>query len=406
MTTTHRDRLHTLAGNSSREWFAITAEDKGARAVVRIFAEIGDSFFGESVSAADFVAQVTALDVDEIDLHINSPGGEVYDAIAIANTIKQHKAKVIVTVDGIAASAASFVAIAGDELIMAPNSELMLHDAWGVSVGNAEDLRSLAARLDSISDNMASMYAAKAGGDLADWREVMQAETWYSAQEAVTAGLADRVLPNKESTKPAAKFDLGIFAHAGRAQAPPPSLIARTPEPPAEPDSTTPPLPTRKAPIMSDLTTGLRERLGITAETEIDDDGLLAAVDEALAERAEAPAASAGPAIPAGTVLVDEAALADLRANADLGVQAHQRQLADDQAALVFAAVEDGRIAPAQRDHWLASLKADPTFADVLASLAPGLVPIKAKGYTGGIEEAPDDDRIYQAAWPTNEVRS
>ncbi len=408
--TAHRERLQALAGNSAPTWYSIHQPAAAAEpAVIYIYAEIGDAFFGESVSARDFVREVAGLDVDEIQLHLNSPGGDVYDAVAIVNTLRQHKARVVVTVDGIAASSASMIAVTGDELVMAPNSELMVHDAWGLVVGNAADLRGAAERLDTVCQNMASIYAAKAGGELDAWRDVMRAETWYSAEEAVTAGLADRVgTKPKADPKTKASFDLRLFAHAGRANAPAPPMPGRvlgSLDPGAEPVAPPNQSPIERSDIMSDsLITGLRERLGILADAEIDEGGLLSALDEALSERAteEAPQASATP--PPGTVLVEVATLDELRANADLGVKAHLRQQADDQAALVFAAVEDGRIAPSRRDHWLASLKADPGSAQVLAELAPGTIPVKAKGYTGGVEEAPDDDRIYQAAWPTSEV--
>lgn len=149
------------------------------------------------------------------------------------------------------------------------------------------------------------------------------------------------------------------------------------------------------------LTAALRERLGIAADANLDEGGILAALDEVLAEQAEP--APATPAVPAGTVLVDEATLADLRASAQLGAQAHARQVAEDRTRLVNAAVEDGRIAPARRDHWLNALQADPGAAEVLATLQTGTVPLAPAGFTGGVEEAPDDDRIYSAAWPTAE---
>jgi ATP-dependent protease ClpP protease subunit len=103
---------------------------------------------------------------------------------------------------------------------MAKNSELMIHDAWGLCVGNADDMVKMAGELDHFSDNIASIYAAKAGGDIAVWRAAMKAETWYSAEEAVAAGLADRV----DGAKSAAKneFDLTVYQYAGREHAPAP----------------------------------------------------------------------------------------------------------------------------------------------------------------------------------------
>lgn len=136
---------------------------------------------------------------------------------------------------------------------------------------------------------------------------------------------------------------------------------------------------------------GLRERLGIPAEATLDDAGILAAVDEALTEQADTT-----PATPAaGTVVLDEAQYQDLQTAATEGRAARQEQLATARAALVEAAVEDGRIAPARREHWVNTLEADPGMEATLAGLAKGLVPIEAKGYTGGVDESSDDDRTY-----------
>ena len=187
-----------------------------------------DSYGGDwGVSAKEFVAALDALpdDTSTIHLHINSPGGEVYEGITMLNALRNHKAKVVAIVDGLAASAASFVAAGADEVVMGRNAQLMIHDAWGLGIGNAQDMRDLANRLDKISDNIANIYAAKTGGTVEDWRTAMLAETWYSDEEAVAAGLADRV---EEAPAPAAKnsFDLSVFQFAGREQAPPPAPVA------------------------------------------------------------------------------------------------------------------------------------------------------------------------------------
>jgi len=174
------------------------------------------------VSAKEFAQALDDLDDDvrEIRLHINSPGGEVFEGIAILNALRNHPARIVTVVDGLAASAASFIAMAGDEVVMGRNSELMIHDAWGICIGNAADMRDLAGRLDHLSDNIASVYAEKAGGTVADWRAAMLAETWYSAEEAVAAGLADRVEAKQEKVEN--RFDLSVFTYAGRDKAPAP----------------------------------------------------------------------------------------------------------------------------------------------------------------------------------------
>jgi len=146
------------------------------------------------MSAKKFISTLDAIpDANEIQLHVNSPGGEIYEAIAILNALRAHPARVVAVVEGIAASAASFIASGADELQMARNTELMIHDAWGIGYGPAATMRDLADNLDRISNNIASIYAAKAGGTVESWRDAMLAETWYSAEDAVAAGLADSV---------------------------------------------------------------------------------------------------------------------------------------------------------------------------------------------------------------------
>jgi ATP-dependent Clp endopeptidase proteolytic subunit ClpP len=192
-------------------------------------------FFG--TSAKEFAAALDTLpaNVHEIRLHLNSPGGEVFEGIAILNALRNHDAKVVAIVDGIAASAASFIACGADELVMARNSELMIHDAWGLCVGNAADMHAMADMLDHISDNIASIYADKAGGTVEEWRAVMAGEAWYSATEAVDAGLADRV-DDRKADEAKNRFDLSIFTYAGRQAAPAPTrpVIADEEPPVAE----------------------------------------------------------------------------------------------------------------------------------------------------------------------------
>lgn len=208
-----RDRFARLAA-ATESRYTVRAEADTRRATVHLYGVIGD--YWDGIDANAMVPEIRALDVDTIDLYVNSPGGSVYDGIAIRNALRQHSARVVVTIDGIAASAASFIACAGDEVVMGENAEIMIHDAWGLAIGNAEDMEAAAADLDRISDNIAAMYAAKAGGEPAEWRALMKAETWYSAAEAVAAGLADRL----DSDTPASNvFDLSMYAHAGRAAA-------------------------------------------------------------------------------------------------------------------------------------------------------------------------------------------
>jgi ATP-dependent Clp endopeptidase proteolytic subunit ClpP len=194
-------------------WYEIKnqAEDT---AVVNIYDEIG----GWGVTASDFSKELQGVTASTIELHLNSPGGDVFDGLAILNTLRQHDATVNVLIDGIAASAASFIAMAGQSVKMQPQSMLMIHDASGLVIGNSKDMQDMADLLNKTSDNIAAVYAQRAGGTVEDWRAAMLAETWYSDQEAVDAGLADEVVgsvqdnPADDNSNPDAKAQSWDFS--------------------------------------------------------------------------------------------------------------------------------------------------------------------------------------------------
>jgi ATP-dependent Clp endopeptidase proteolytic subunit ClpP len=228
-----RYRFHGRQSPAERERTPILGQTpssviKDGVAKLRLYEPI-DSWGGYwGVSALEFLEVLDVLDdsVEEIRLHINSPGGEVWEALAILNSLRAHDSKLVAVVDGIAASCASFIACAADETVMSPNTQLMIHDAWGLSIGNAADMRATADLLDQISDNIASIYADKSGGTTEAWRAIMLNEGWYTAQEAVDAGLADRIAGEEPDEDPEDKFDLkGIgLKYKGRAEAPAPKV--------------------------------------------------------------------------------------------------------------------------------------------------------------------------------------
>lgn len=240
-----RFRFHGRRSPANRARTAILAETPSTStadgvATMRIYEPI-DSWGGLwGISALEFLEALDQVgDVEEIRLHINSPGGEVWEALAILNNLRQHDARVVAVVDGIAASAASFIACAADETLMAPNSQLMIHDAWGLCVGNAADMHSTGDVLDKVSDNIAAIYADRSGGSVEEWRATMRDEGWYLAQEAVDAGLADKIVGEESKDDPADAFDLkGLgLKYAGRAKAPvptPPAKAAPADTAPAE----------------------------------------------------------------------------------------------------------------------------------------------------------------------------
>jgi ATP-dependent protease ClpP protease subunit len=172
-----------------KTWFRITNMATDTTEVA-LYDEIG--MWG--VTASDFMAELMNITAKSLTLRINSPGGDVFDGLAILNCLRSHKATVNVVVDGLAASAASFIAMAGDTVEMSPNSMMMIHEASGLCMGTAGDMRELADLLDKTSANIASIYASRSGRPPEEHRAAMRAETWYDDQQAVDAGLADAVI--------------------------------------------------------------------------------------------------------------------------------------------------------------------------------------------------------------------
>jgi ATP-dependent Clp protease protease subunit len=220
-------------------WYEIRARGTGAE--VLIYDEIG----AYGVSAKGFLAELGALpDGVPIDLRLNSPGGSVFDAVAIFNALTRHSGTVTVWIDGIAASAASYIAMAGDEIVMPENAFLMIHDPSGLVMGTATDMREMAATMDKIAGSMTRGYAAKSGKSEEDIAALMAAETWFDAQDALDAGLATRIA---EPVRIAASFEVGRFRNAppaltevGEADSPAPGDNIVPDENDVAPDTTDP----------------------------------------------------------------------------------------------------------------------------------------------------------------------
>ncbi len=167
---------------------------------------VTDEYYDTDTSAAGFRDALKDLgDVKTINLHINSPGGSVFEGIAIYNMLKQNKAHVNVYVDGLAASIASVIAMSGDAIFMPSNSMLMIHNPWTMAVGNASELRKQADDLDKITESSIQTYLNQAGDKLDEetLRQLMDDETWLTAKEAVNYGLATEVI---EANKAAASI--------------------------------------------------------------------------------------------------------------------------------------------------------------------------------------------------------
>lgn len=369
-------------------------------AEVHVYGDIGAGWFGDGIDPTEFVKTVDGLDVDQLTVHVNSPGGDAFGGIAMMNALRRQKAHVDVTVDGLAASAASYIAMGGDTLTMGRNSQMMIHDASGMCWGNAADMDKMSETLSKLSDSVAQVYAEKSGGTAESWRDIMRAETWYSADEAVKAGLADAV---DESRKPAdgeaTDFDLHVFNYAGREHAPAPEFpvprakhvapvtawggvrVATAHIDPAEPDTTT-----EREPEMA-FADEVRARLGTP---DADEAGVLAALDK-LKTKSEPPE---------GVAMIDQAQLDELKAAAERGAEAIAAQDEARRVQIVDKAIGEGKIPPARRDHWLAQLAADEEGAvEVLDKLAAGTIPTEPVGYVGGVDEASEEDRIFAKAW-------
>jgi len=193
-------------------WYTIRAQTQAQTQAMGAEVLIYDEIGAYGVSAKGFLAELGALpDTTPLALRINSPGGSVFDAVAIYNALKRHTGTVTVWIDGIAASAASYIAMAGDEIIMPENAFLMIHDPSGLVMGTATDMREMAETLDKIAGSMTRGYAAKSGKPEIEIAALMAAETWFDAQDALDLGLATRMA---EPVRIAASFDIGRFRNA------------------------------------------------------------------------------------------------------------------------------------------------------------------------------------------------
>ena len=169
-----------------------SASDAGTKTgVLHLYDGIGPY---SGVSAQDFSRSLKSLgDVDYIELHINSPGGSVFDGSAIYNMLVDHPALVDVRVDGLAASIASIIALAGDQITIAKNAMMMLHNPSAMAWGGASDMRKMAGVLDKVKDTLITVYSDRMGLPEDEISKIMDEESWYTAKEAVDAGLADVV---------------------------------------------------------------------------------------------------------------------------------------------------------------------------------------------------------------------
>lgn len=406
-------------------WFRIEAKAGDPKtAEVWIYDRIGSDFFDEGVSAKSFVRQVNALKVDEIILHVNSPGGDFFEGVAIYNALKNHPAKVTAVVDGIAASAASFIVQAGDIRRMSRAAQLMIHDASGVVIGNADDMADFAGVLNRTSDSIAGIYADRGGGTVADWRTAMRAETWYSAAEAVEAGLADEAADEAPAEPPVRNsWDLAIFNYAGRGAAPAPvmpSITARTNTP--APEAEVPPARSPKEGAGMDPAK-MREALGLKADAS-DDEVRVAFTASALgvqpappADPPQSPPPTNPPAPPlppegeprtpqpqpkatnSDAVTLDPEQYRQLRQEAAHGAEAYRKLREMECDGILDAAIKAQKFPPSRREHYKLRWATDPDGTKQEIEALSSVPPVGGLGYAGVGDET-EQDMLYKQVYP------
>lgn len=193
----------------------IKFQAKGNRGEIWLYDQVGASFWGDGVTAKAFQKDLAALGkVTNIDLRINSPGGDVFEGFAIYNQLAQHPATINVYVDGVAASIASVIAMSGDQIHMAKNSMMMIHNPQGVAIGDEREMDRVKALLKQVKSNLTSTYTARTGNKASAVEAWMDDETWFTSDAAVENGFADKVIAEQAVS---ACFDLSPFRNAPQA---------------------------------------------------------------------------------------------------------------------------------------------------------------------------------------------
>jgi ATP-dependent Clp protease protease subunit len=184
-------KMPTRAKSSTAKPSGYRMLAKGATGEIYLYGVVGQTFWSDGVSATQFKNDLKDLGaVTQIDLRINSEGGDVFEGRTIYSLLSEHKAKIPVYVDGLAASIASLIAMAGDEIKMGDGTFMMIHNAWGLAIGNADEMRRQADLLESVSGSLLDTYVARTGKTRDEIKKWMDAETWMTAQECVDRGFA------------------------------------------------------------------------------------------------------------------------------------------------------------------------------------------------------------------------
>lgn len=172
-----------------------------AEASISIYDSIGENWEGTGITSKRISAALRSIGAKDVVVNINSPGGDFFEGMAIYNLLREHQGKVTVRVLGVAASVASVIAMAGDEILIGDGAFFMIHNAWAVAVGNRHDMLDSAKLLEPFDAAMAALYAHQTGMSTAEAAIMMDKETWIGAQQAVDDGFATGLLPSSEITK-------------------------------------------------------------------------------------------------------------------------------------------------------------------------------------------------------------
>lgn len=209
----HR-KLFDLARANAGAGTGIRSETSGDTATIYVY-DIIDAYWG--VSASDFTRALSAITVPNINLRVNSPGGDVFEARAMMAAIAEHPATITAKIDGIAASAATALTLACDAVEIVEGGFYMIHQAWTLALGNADDMRTTAGLLDKIDGVLVDGYVKKSGKAEDEVRAWMKAETWFTAQEAIDAGFAETLVAIGASNTSARTFNVAAYANAPKA---------------------------------------------------------------------------------------------------------------------------------------------------------------------------------------------
>jgi ATP-dependent protease ClpP protease subunit len=432
-----RNRIKPVLHNDKRDWYRIKNK-KEDRAVVDLFDEIGyDPWWDVGISTTEFVKDLRAIKSSVIELHINSPGGAAFDGLTLYNALRDHDARIEVVVDGLAASAASIVAMSGEKITMNRGAEMMLHDASTIVWGNAAEMREVADVLDQLSSDIAAVYADRAGGTRAEWRDVMSGEAWFTAKEAVDAGLADEIVELQEDAEDVKnRFDLTIYAHAGRANAPKPKLRSATKRSPrdsvppnkevAKPEDGMTPEQLEVIGLPEDATDEqISDRLAELAQIEAnadvegeeipdsedepdeseEDDTEESDEDEGEETESEEDEASTTE-VPDGTVLVDKASFDEMKAKLGEVDTLLAKEAMRERDTFITNALNKGKFRASQRKDYEELYDSNPAAARKLINkLAENVVPVEELGHGGDVENQADDSYDDSALTPAERKR-